>query len=49
MFVAAKVASRYRCALVPLTPTFVAGDVVVPMTVNVPPLVLAVNSFSELT
>jgi len=27
----------------------VAGEVVVPTTVNVPPLVLVVNSFSELT
>jgi hypothetical protein len=48
--VAANVASPYRCAVfVAFTVTFVAVDVVVPMTVNLPPLVLAVNSLSELT
>ena len=49
-FVAAKVASPYLCAVfVAFTVTFVAVDVVVPMTVNLPPLVFAVNSLSELT
>jgi hypothetical protein len=45
MFVAANVASASCAALVPSTVTFVAGDVVVPMSVKVALLVLAVNSF----
>ena len=36
-------------ALLPLTVTLVAADVVVPTTVKVPPFVAVVNSLSELT
>jgi hypothetical protein len=43
-FVAAKVASPYLCAVfVAFTVTLVAVEVVVPVTVNLPPLVLEVN------
>jgi hypothetical protein len=46
---AAKVASPYREAVVALTVTLLAAEVVVPMTVKLPPVVTPVNSLLELT
>ena len=49
MVLAAKLASPHKEAFVPLTVTFVARDMVLPMTASLAPFVPDVNSFSELT